>query len=118
MRSRNAVTGVDYTVFPVSMVSLGLGHALFDSPWQLYLAQRWHAKTTDIPSTEGFSTQTLPRYARTDLSLSRAYTPQLDAMLQLRNLFNRDNRMPSAPASVGGIPDEHFSLNLRLRYRY
>lgn len=38
------------------------------------------------------------------------------ATLQVRNLFDRDNRQPSLPGSWGGIPDEGFGIgHLELR---
>lgn len=118
VRSRNAVTGMDYNIFPATMINVGISHALSDPACVLTLTQRWQSRTDDIPAGDGLPTQTLPRYLRTDVGIERRYTPRLTAYLQLRNLFNRDNRLPSPPSSVGGIPDEHLSLNLRLDYRY
>jgi outer membrane cobalamin receptor len=118
VRSRNAVTGADYNIFPSTMVNVSLSHTLADPACLLTLSQRWQSRTDDMPSTEGLPVHTLPRYLRTDVGVERRYSPRLTANLQLRNLFNRDNRLPSPPASVGGIPDEHLSLNLRLDYRY
>lgn len=118
VRSRNAVTGMDYNIFPATMVNVGISHALFDPACLLTLNQRWQSRVDDIPVGDGLPPHALPRYLRTDVGVERHYSPRLTAYLQLRNLFNRDNRLPSAPSSVGGIPDEHFSLNLRLDYRY
>ncbi|MBJ7310813.1 TonB-dependent receptor [Rugamonas sp. CCM 8940] len=118
VRSRNSRSGATYNLFPTTMFSVAVGRAVFDPSCQLYVSQRWQAATDDVPTTEGFPAQRLRPYARTDVTLSKLLSPQLSASLQLRNLFDRDNRLPSPPASLGGIPDERFGVNLSLQYRF
>lgn len=118
VQSRNTRTGVRYNIFPRYMLNAGIGHELFDPSWQLQLNQRWLSKVDDVPLTGGFPPHTLPRYARTDVALRKEVSRQVNASLQLRNLFDRNNRMPSAPAAIGGIPDERFSANIAVDYEF
>lgn len=117
VRSRNSGTGVEYSIFPRTMFSAVIGRALSQA-WDVQLRQRWQARTNDIPSTEGFPTQTLPRFSRTDVTLAWQASSRSELALQLRNVMNRANRVASAPASRGGIPDEPFSASLQWQYRY
>lgn len=116
--SRNSLTDVRYNIFPRLMANAGISHALDDPTMQLSLSQRWMSEVDDIPSTEGFKVTPLPRYARTDVSLKKEWSAHTTATLQVRNLFNRDNRLPSPPASLGGIPDERLSVSLAVNHRF
>lgn len=118
VRSRNSRSGAAYNLFPATMFSIAVGRPVFDPSCRIYLSQRWQSATDDVPASEGFPAQRLRPYARTDVTLSKQFSPQLSAMLQLRNLFDRDNRLPSPPASLGGIPDERFGVNLSMQYRF
>jgi outer membrane cobalamin receptor len=116
--SRNSVTGARYNIFPRLMANASISHALGDPSLQMSLSQRWMSELDDIASTEGFKVRPLPRYARTDISVNMEWSAQTSASLQVRNLFNRDNRLPSPPASIGGIPDERLSVSLAVMHRY
>jgi outer membrane receptor protein involved in Fe transport len=112
------MSGAEYALFPRTTLNLGIGRSLFGGYCELYLSQRWHSVADDVPASEGFPAHALPRFARTDLSLSRDFSRQLKGTLQLRNLFDRANLLPSPQASLGGIPDERFSVNLAVNYRF
>jgi outer membrane cobalamin receptor len=116
--SRNSITGVHYNIFPRLMADIGIKYVLADPTMQLGLNQRYMSSVDDVPSTEGFNVTPLPRFLRTDLSFSKEWSARDSATLQVRNLFNRDNRLPSPPASLGGIPDERLSVSLALSHRF
>lgn len=115
--SRNSSTGLRYAMFPTTMLNAGVGHALFDSGWHVHLAQRWQSGRADIAASEGFPARPLPRYARTNLSFSKDLSAGLKLSVQLRNLFDRANVLPSPQASLGGIPDERFNLQASLAWQ-
>lgn len=116
--SRNAVSGVRYNIFPRTMVNASLSRTLLENSARVELSQRWMAGFDDIPRGDIFAPGRLPRYARTDLSYSQLLAPRVTLSAVARNLFDRDNRLPSALGSVGGIPEEHRSLALRLAMVY
>lgn len=118
VQSRNTRTGLRYNIFPRHMLSAGVGHSLHDPSWQLHLHQRWLSTIDDIPTAAGFTPTKLPRYARTDLAVKKDMSHQLSISVQARNLFDRDNRLPSPPGAIGGIPDERFSINCALSYSF
>lgn len=116
VRSRNAQTGLDYSAFPRWMLNLGLGRTLGDDSLWLGLEQRWRSHTTDLPAFDGKAPEALPRYARTDLNLRKRWSNAFSSTLQVRNLFDRANRLPSLPGSWGGIPDERLGVSLQFSY--
>jgi outer membrane cobalamin receptor len=116
--SRNTRTGKRYAMFPRAMLNVAIGHALFDTGWQALLGQRWQLDREDMASSEGFVARPLANYARTDLTVSKEFSSRLKASMQLRNLFDRSNILPSPQASLGGIPDEPFNLQLSLARQF
>lgn len=118
VRSRNSRSGAEYNTFPRHMLSLSLIRALPDPSWKLAVHQRWMSRVDDIPATDAYPKTPLPRFTRTDATLSKALSRGSTASLQLRNVFDRANRLPSPPASLGGIPDERFSVTFALQHRY
>lgn len=116
--SRNAVSGAQYNIFPRTSVTASAARSVADGAGQLGIAQRWMAGFDDIPAGDVFKPKPLPHYARTDVSYVHQYSRQLSMAFALRNLFNRDSRLPSALGSVGGIPDERINATLRATYRF
>jgi len=116
--SRNAVSGARYNIFPRNSATASVAHHVAEGAGQISLAQRWMAGFDDIPSGDIFKPTHLPRYARTDLSYVHQYSKPLSLAFVLRNLFNRDNRLPSPLGSVGGIPDERINASVRATLRF
>jgi iron complex outermembrane receptor protein len=116
--SRNAVSGARYNIFPRTSVTASVARTVAEGAGQISLAQRWMAGFDDIPSGDIFKPTHLPRYARTDLSYVHQYSQQWSVTAVLRNLLNRDNRLPSALGSVGGIPDERINASVRATFRF
>ncbi len=116
--SRNAITGAAYSIFPRWMADVGISHTLDDPSMQFGVNQRFMSQVDDIATTEGFKVTPLPRFLRTDLSFNKDFSGQSSAIFQVRNLFNRNNVLPSPPASLGGIPQERLSFSVALRRRF
>lgn len=116
--SRNAVSGARYNIYPRTTLTASLGRSLFENSARVELAQRWMTGFDDIPRGDIFASSALPHYARTDLSYSQMLSAQVSLTAVVRNVFDRDNRLPSPLGSVGGIPEEHRSLALRLDMTY
>lgn len=116
--SRNASTGAPYAVYPRRSANATVSHSLFDGAGRIGVTQRWMDGFDDIPSGDIFAPHRLPMYARTDLSYTHAVSKSLALTAVVRNLFNRDSRLPSPLGSVGGIPDERLNATVRANWRF
>jgi outer membrane receptor protein involved in Fe transport len=116
--SRNASTGASYNIYPRRSGYVSVAHSLFDGAGRIGVAQRWMDGYDDIPRGDVFAPSRLPSYARTDLSYSHMVSKSLTLTAVVRNLFNRDSRLPSPLGSVGGIPDERINATVRASWRF
>lgn len=118
LTSRNASTGAPYNINPRRAVNASLTRKLFDGAASLGVSQRWMSGFDDIPSGDVFAPRRLPSYARTDLSYRHAISTSLALTAAVRNVFDRDGRLPSPLGSVGGIPDERLSASVRASWQF
>lgn len=116
--SENSDTGDRYTLFPRVMLNFGLGYLLTPSNTRVFLHQRFFTGATDVDSTSaGFVSNELDPYWRVDLTAARAVGDNLTVSLEIRNVLDRYNALPSPGNSRGGVPDEGFSIGLGVAYR-
>lgn len=116
--SRNASTGAPYNLYPRRTINASLARSLFYGAGLVSVMQRWMSGIDDIPSGDVFSNSRLPPYARTDLSYSHMISRSLTLTASVRNVFDRDSRLPSPIGSVGGIPDDRISANVRASWKF
>jgi iron complex outermembrane receptor protein len=116
--SRNASTGAPYNIYPRRSVNVSAARGLFDGAGRIGVAQRWMDGFDDIPRGDVFAPSRLPSYARTDLSYSHVISKSLTLSAVVRNLFDRDSRLPSPLGSVGGIPDDRINATVRASWRF
>jgi iron complex outermembrane receptor protein len=116
--SRNASTGAPYNIYPRRSVNASVTRSLFDGAGRIGVAQRWMDGFDDIPSGDVFAPSRLPSYARTDLSYSHTISKSLTLTAVVRNLFDRDSRLPSPLGSVAGIPDDRINATVRASWRF
>jgi iron complex outermembrane receptor protein len=116
--SRNASTGAPYNIYPRRSLNASVARSLFDGAGRIGVAQRWMDGFDDIPSGDVFAPSRLPSYARTDLSYSHTMSKTLTLTAVVRNLLNRDSRLPSPLGSVGGIPDDRINATVRASWRF
>lgn len=118
VRSENALTHTDYVAFPRVIVNAGLGYQL-DNGLQLYLNNRFYTDvkagpvTPDIPNPAS-----LASYWRADFHMGKDLTPHLQLSLDIKNLFDRDNYLPSIASAEYGLRDEPFSASVGMRYNF
>jgi len=82
------------------------------------LAQRWMNGFNDIPAGDVFAPERLPTYGRMDLSYRHAVSRSLTLTAVVRNLLDRDSRVPSPLGSVGGIPDDRINATVRAAWSF
>lgn len=117
--SRDIVNDRHYIAFPKYLVNLGLGCFLYKHEVEIYLSNRFFFKAHAGPVT-GFEPDPprLPVYARTDLNIQWRPGARLTLRLTFRNLFGRDNVLPSIWSVENGLPGEAFNVSLGLTYRF
>ncbi|WP_177307234.1 TonB-dependent receptor plug domain-containing protein [Pseudoduganella namucuonensis] len=116
--SRNASTGAPYNIQPRRSANASLARGLFDGAGRAGVALRWMDGFDDIPRGDVFAPGRLPSYARADLSYSHTVSKSLTLTAVVRNLFDRDSRLPSPLGSVGGIPDDRVNAILRANLKF
>lgn len=119
VQSENQTTHADYGMYPRYMMDLRMGYEFHRYAADVMLNQRYYSRVDDVlPVEAGIPAQRLPAYWRTDLTLTQHLQRDLDLTAAARNLFDRQNNLPSPLGSRGGIPDERFNLTVGIRYSY
>ena len=59
----------------------------------------------------------LPAYYRMDISASKATADNLELFLNVKNVLNRENRMPSVLGAEDGYLEPGISVMLRAGYK-
>jgi len=116
--SRNARTGATYNIYPVRSANASVTRKLFNGNARIGVGLRWMNGFDDIPRGDVFAPSRLPSYMRMDLSYSHTVTKALALTATVRNLMDRDSRLPSPLGSVGGIPDERINASIRATWRF
>lgn len=117
--SENGATGDADGMFPKVIINTGLGYTFTQFDSRVYLNQRLQFDTEDVSAdTAGFPAQKLPTYWRIDLTATKQFNKQFDLSISARNLLNRNNALPAANGSRGGVPDETLSVDLGARYTF
>ena len=116
--SETANADTFYVTYPKLIANLSIGRSI-NTKWRIFVTNRVHAwaKATKLPEDNIYQDD-LPTYWRTDLTLQRTIKQQGYGKLIIRNLLNRDNRVPSIWDAHDGIEDEEFSLGLELGYAF
>ena len=116
VRSRNRVSGLEYSAFPRVLANLSLGRE-FDRGWTLQLNERLMFKRSLSDALAGQTPSAAPDYYRTDLHLQR----EIDdwrCWLDIRNLFNRGNIESALFNAEGGLPEEGINARLGVERRW
>ena len=119
IRSKNEVEKQDYVAFPKWIANAGLAYNLSRQQILVKLNNRIHLDAKEGQITNSFdSPNNLKDYWRTDLHISKQWHKQFSFYVDVRNLFNRKNFIPSAQQnpSTGGLPDEPLSFKVGIQY--
>ena len=115
--SKNQKTDQWISVFPKLIVNLGVGYRWPTQQLELFVNNRFHYKVnTGDQASPPMIESGAPNYFRTDISLQKHYKENWTFGLALRNIFNRDNVLPSIANSFNGIPGLDFDAALTLVY--
>ncbi len=117
VRSKNKSTNEEYATFPQYIFNIGTGYR-FDDSLSMYVNNRIHLQADNRPAEGTLTANELRDYWRTDLNVSKAFNRNLTLYANIRNLFDRENFLPSMEDMEYGIQDEEISFELGLRYRF
>lgn len=121
--SQNQTDEVDYTIFPEYIINVS-GSYKFTNQWHLTLNNRIETGRTRVQQTTINNPDQLPNYVRTDLGVTKYYTKNIKMFVNIRNLFNRDNELPSIQDSVNssdfttGILEPGTKLDFGVHIRF
>ena len=122
INSRNKTDGVDYVIFPKYILNLAASYR-FHSGWLALLNNRIHVDVSRGPDTQTTTAEDLDDYWRVDMGLSKEIRKKWMFFANIRNLFNRDNELPSNQLSArstnfaGGVQEEEISASIGLRVK-
>lgn len=121
--SQNQTDEVDLTIFPEYIFNLAIAYH-FSNKWQLTVNNHIELERTRTQPTATKTPEDLPHYFRTDINFSKDYNKNMKVFVNVRNVFNRDNELPSTQDDVDsvnfttGIQDEEISIDIGMNYRF
>lgn len=115
IQSRNLVSQQEYEAFPEEILNLLANYQPRDSRWSLYTAIRYMSQWKDGTAQ---TSQPLRSYLRTDLSLGFEVSRDQKIYLWIRNLFDRDLKIPSVWNSEEGIPEPGRAIGIGWKYQF
>ena len=117
--SKDKDNDVKFEGFPLFMVNWDLGYKLSNYQSEIHVINQLlsHMNEGSVRDKIITKTESISDYWRTDVTINRRYSPELSLSLNIRNLFDRDDAIPSSSTAENGILGEKFSVSLALEYR-
>lgn len=121
VKSENEVSSLDYSAFPRWLMTLEAGYVFHGQDLEIYFKERMMRDygVGDVLGT--IVPEDASNYYRTDFSVAKRFAGKDDASalelsLNLYNIFDRDNVMPSVYNAESGLPDDGrtFVMSARL----
>src|SRR5690606_20713496 len=116
-RSENLTHDLEYGAFPRAIVDAGIGYQTMNG-LRMYMNNRIHFDVDEGISQSGQDVDELDTYWRTNLYVSQDMPGNLKLSLAIRNLFNRENALPSLFNAENGVPDDGLSISAGLHLRF
>ncbi len=108
---------VRYDTFPKYSIIMGLYYTLKPADIKLFLNRRVYIGMKEAPEATMENPRKLPDYDRTDLNISKVISDKLDIYLDIRNITNRKNHVPSLLGNREGYVEPGISVMLRAGYK-
>ncbi len=106
----------EYRAFPELTYSVGIYYTMKPYDIIFYLNNRLFLDMTENPLEIKDDPELLPAYCRMDFNISKAFSDKLDVYLDIRNLLNRKNYIPSLMGAPNGYEEPGISVLLRAGY--
>ena len=120
VQSTNLNTDKEYQLFPSIMMNAGVGRKFEGLGIDIYLNNRFFNGAQDVDSGASLlgDPEDLPVYWRTDLNMTKKFSSGMDLTVNIINLFDRDNRVPSVLGFSGGVEDYSLCISAGVRYAF
>lgn len=120
VKSQNLTQNEDFDLFPPIMISAGVGRAFEELNLEVYLNNHFFDGAQDVAysATVLGSPKNLSMYWRTDLNVTKHFSSGMDMFVNIINMFDRDNRVPSVLGFSGGVADYPLSISAGVRYAF
>lgn len=118
--SENTTMNEKYGAFPVWTFNGGVGYDFAHLDVEVFLNAQVLLQMDEGQITDEYQNpRALKKYLRGDLNIKKPLSKHFVVTLDIRNLANRDNRLPSIQTnpSPGGIPEEERSVKLGISYQ-
>ncbi len=116
--SRNVTLNRDYALFPHFMANLLASHELPSLNSRVTLTSRYFGKVDDAPDFGINNPQPLDDFLRFDLNLTHYFSREVEGFLNVLNLFDHDNHLPSITGIQNGTTDNPLTISVGFRYGY
>jgi outer membrane receptor for ferrienterochelin and colicin len=107
--SENSLDNSDFVAFPEYMLNFNMGYNLPEHKMQFYLSNRGLFNMQANPDE---SSKNLDTYWVTSLNIKYLVSKDSTILLDVRNLFDRDNVMPSVWGNPNGIPEDGIQASI------
>jgi iron complex outermembrane receptor protein len=111
----------EYDVFPEYSLKFGFFYFWDEQDVRFHLNNILYLGMKEYPSTYKTSLRSpddLPPFWRVDLNICKKVTEKMELTLDIRNLFNRTNSMPSVWGMKDGLEEPGISFLLRVGYTF
>ncbi len=110
-------TDLYYSAFPEYSVNAGIYFTLRTLNLNFYLNNILYLNMIEVPKSVMPDAGELPPYWRMDINASKIISEKLELYLNVRNVLNRENRMPSVIGAEDGYVEPGISVLLRAGYK-
>lgn len=117
IRSKSEEAGTGFDAFPRYIFNIGVGYAPAQG-WQVYLSNRIYLQVNDGPERAAILPKGIKDYWRTDLHISKNYNKRWKAYVNFRNLFDRENFLPSLVNTENAVEDDEYSVDAGVTYTF
>lgn len=117
-QSRNLTLKQDYTLFPDIIANVLVGYDFQPAATRVSVSNRFFSGADDAPALGYNAPDKLPVYRRTDVNITKTLDTGLEVFLNVENLFDRDNRIPSVLGIEGGMIDDPLGASVGMRYGF
>ncbi len=106
-----------YRIFPEYSFNIGLYYTLKSLDINFYLNNVIYLNMKETTGDVNPHPDSLPQYYRMDFNASKIISNKLELHLNIKNVLNRENRLPSLTGSEDGYIEPGISVMLRAGYK-
>lgn len=109
---------VEFSCFPEYSGNIAINYILKPYEVSFYLNNRVYLERTGYPATPTSDPDKLSPYYRMDLNISKIISGSLEIILDIRNVFNRENEIPMTSGRHGYFIEQGTSVSLRAGLKF